>query len=797
MVQPHEDFPEIGEREIVVDPAIQEVMLQNDVFRESIEARLTEAKVYAEQGVTSTYDDRREAYLFCRALVNSGDASTYLEPGESLAKTTVEAEMFAASSNFDFNAIPFEMATELTAKLTEVLRQLHSNVIPTDTANTLHSAYLNSAVMVTKVAIEREVNDPTNTRIAIRPKHNANNNILENQEVLAVVKARATERGVTIDEQIADIVKSCALAAMEVEASFIASRILLTNSLLAGLPLLGIADSENDMLHVFARESAKNMRGVLHHDQQPGEKIFYLTETYKYAIATLKPYAEKTQSNPVLSKVYTSVFNDKDQFLNMVNNRATTGRWQQEFFPIDTPIAILPNYTGESAAEQRERAEELARIEDERQQLIEEKCSELLDKANDLVVSHDALLSHWQASRKKLKELGLQDVMRDMLVGIEGKLPGSTQEEVLTRLAIIAHLHSFYYKEGYDEALELMNITLDAEASGLKDTSRYHEIYRSITSENGFPKYNDTFTQSINWIKGNWTGIEYCFDQYSDFGDVNDALSHLLNLERTKEATPQPETTVHESQSMLNQEEQAEFDRLVAEEAIRTAAEHEAYVRMLEEENERRAAVEAEEAQILADLEAEEAQRARFTQELELETIAEASDTTQSIGEVAIGMPTVELLGIAEELEFEVFPPGASMEQIKTAATRINPNQDKTDWDRIRDLKLIADQADGQLYISRGTLSSGRKPYYVAVFSIANETIAVAENPVYGNASYIIREALVPGTWQEILQLPKPLARQVGASQTVHRTQKDHVQKIRDRIQRLLTIKAYQPTLRL
>jgi hypothetical protein len=80
----------------------------------------------------------------------------------------------------------------------------------------------------------------------------------------------------------------------------------------------------------------------------------------------------------------------------------------------------------------------------------------------------------------------------------------------------------------------------------------------------------------------------------------------------------------------------------------------------------------------------------------------------------------------------------------------------------------------------------------VAEIDLAGETVAVAENPVINNATYIIRESLTPGSWKDLLELPKATARQAGAIQVIHRDQGNHLKMILNRLQDLLNVRAYR-----
>ncbi len=105
----------------------------------------------------------------------------------------------------------------------------------------------------------------------------------------------------------------------------------------------------------------------------------------------------------------------------------------------------------------------------------------------------------------------------------------------------------------------------------------------------------------------------------------------------------------------------------------------------------------------------------------------------------------------------------------------------------------LRDRHDGILYRSNAGDLGGAPPYFVAELDIYGQKIAVAESPVYGNATYIVVEKLAPGNWREVLALSKPDTLEVGAVRVIHRgrhAQRNHLPKIEDKIIDLMTIEA-------
>lgn len=139
-------------------------------------------------------------------------------------------------------------------------------------------------------------------------------------------------------------------------------------------------------------------------------------------------------------------------------------------------------------------------------------------------------------------------------------------------------------------------------------------------------------------------------------------------------------------------------------------------------------------------------------------------------GVVGIG-EAIEVMQIAERLDEIILPPDATMEQIERELVRIkaeNPTVTTLEWQRLRDLAQISERFGGVLYRSKPRSLGETEPYYVAAFEIDNSRYAVAESPVFGNATYVVGEDHVPGTWLEVLELSKRYARSVGAVRIIH-----------------------------
>lgn len=148
---------------------------------------------------------------------------------------------------------------------------------------------------------------------------------------------------------------------------------------------------------------------------------------------------------------------------------------------------------------------------------------------------------------------------------------------------------------------------------------------------------------------------------------------------------------------------------------------------------------------------------------------------------------------IAEQLDRIVLPPGADMDTVKRELSRLSkgsaaPELEKVDWNRLLDLKDFADSFDGGLYRSKETSLGNAPAYYVAVLDIEGDVFAIAESPVFGNATYVVSEKHAAGNWLEVLELSKQDARAVGAFRIIHRNEpgsRSHKDKVLDKIVKL------------
>lgn len=126
---------------------------------------------------------------------------------------------------------------------------------------------------------------------------------------------------------------------------------------------------------------------------------------------------------------------------------------------------------------------------------------------------------------------------------------------------------------------------------------------------------------------------------------------------------------------------------------------------------------------------------------------------------------------IAQQLDKIILPPGASKTDLERELVRVKASKTTVswvDWQRLSDLIEIRSQFDGLLFRSKDGSLGSRPPYFVAVIELDGDTFAIAESPVFGNATYVVSERHSAGTWLEVMELTKSDAQTVGAYRVVH-----------------------------
>lgn len=149
-----------------------------------------------------------------------------------------------------------------------------------------------------------------------------------------------------------------------------------------------------------------------------------------------------------------------------------------------------------------------------------------------------------------------------------------------------------------------------------------------------------------------------------------------------------------------------------------------------------------------------------------------------------------EMTNIAEQLEWVVFPPGTTVQDVRNALGIERIDTARVNWDRIKHLLYLANEHQGEVYRSMDSQLGTSVPYLVAEIYIQGRRIAVAECPEIGNATYVVDDLTAAGTWEEVMRLSKAEARSLGAKRVIHPTEEGHLSKIIRALNSILTVSA-------
>lgn len=160
-----------------------------------------------------------------------------------------------------------------------------------------------------------------------------------------------------------------------------------------------------------------------------------------------------------------------------------------------------------------------------------------------------------------------------------------------------------------------------------------------------------------------------------------------------------------------------------------------------------------------------------------------------------------DLSAIADQLDQVILPPKPTQEDIERVIDSMPEMSEEVrntiDWDRLRNLALVAEMFNGNLYRAKKEALGGAPAYFVVLFGTENGFYAIAETPAKGNATYVVAERIAAGSCLEVLSLPKEDAREAGAMRIIHRDSSSsmlkpserHLQKIIEAMQELETVK--------
>jgi hypothetical protein len=175
-----------------------------------------------------------------------------------------------------------------------------------------------------------------------------------------------------------------------------------------------------------------------------------------------------------------------------------------------------------------------------------------------------------------------------------------------------------------------------------------------------------------------------------------------------------------------------------------------------------------------------------------LDQLIDLTEVTPEPVEITLNPRLIE---IAEQLDWEAFPADVQLDIIKatTAEQFGQKDADRIEWKRIEDLLQIIEAYGGTLYRSKPSALGGsrrRAPYFIAETAPEGVTFAIAENPLWGNSTYVLREDLAEygASWQDVYQETRKFARLLGAVSVPHRSD-NHLASVLDEVQSQLTVK--------
>lgn len=151
---------------------------------------------------------------------------------------------------------------------------------------------------------------------------------------------------------------------------------------------------------------------------------------------------------------------------------------------------------------------------------------------------------------------------------------------------------------------------------------------------------------------------------------------------------------------------------------------------------------------------------------------------------------------LAEQLDWEVFPAEVTLREIQklTEGKFREADAVNIEWSRIADLLQISQAYGGTMYRAKPRSLGTAEPYFVVEAEIHGKTFAIAENPQYGNATYVLRtdRAFDGVSWKEVFEQSREFARLLGAERIVHSDKRTHLDRIMSNVQSQLLVKAAQ-----
>ncbi|MDB5166570.1 MAG: hypothetical protein JWM37_642 [Candidatus Saccharibacteria bacterium] len=428
----------------------------------------------------------------------------------------------------------------------------------------------------------------------------------------------------------------------------------------------------------------------------------------------------------------------------------TVGRWQtrhgvrEEIAIDDKPVLPTPPVERETQTEPTPVVER-----EPEEPAVNEALIEAQADYETALSGYQEFMQPFRPSNRTLKRLGLQGAQRDLLVGYrignEQLTNGMLDTDVQRLLGNLAGM--------------------DAATTGLAPEDRRQKLSELLTTEEALLHEIESARQRLrNEGKNGFTPVR------ADLHDTNEWLTDnrdeltLLLLEKLEPA-------------------RAEYYARLVDELWPHDPEH----AMAES-----IAVELEENPTIEPLaEIDEPEAVPLPEPIE-PTEPEMPELPDFAEAPLLPEPQLEK-NIAHQLDWELFPADASLETVRTAVMNsLTPEQAAdVDWSRIRNLYEIQQGFGGELYRGKPKTLGADMPYFVAIVDIDGEQFAVAENPTWGNATYVLRTSLAEygASWQEVFQESRLFARILGAEPVVHTRTSNQLNRIMDKVQDLLLVK--------
>ncbi len=372
--------------------------------------------------------------------------------------------------------------------------------------------------------------------------------------------------------------------------------------------------------------------------------------------------------------------------------------------------------------------------------------SELYKRIEALAQHNDQLQSPWKLSNRTLKKRGLSEGIAAIVKGIHNNdgivvLPGHNKTEAYALASQIEYLKELAANNSPEDIADYLGAQCkvsDTLLGQLEDIKRQISNLHNGAAEKARQQLPDVFNTegALTYITGNWPGLSLLITQYWPDGKqtASNIEKSVIEPYRSKSLFSK---ALNSNEAFGNNDE-AEIEPATYNEL--PASEH-----------------------------------------------PESNDSYELMDNGSI-LPLDKLHNIALQLDAIILPPQATIDDLKKAIYKLDIDSEQAeqiDWERLHNLVRVRDIYEGEIYRSKKGSLGNAPPYFVVEFTYEGETYAVAESPVEGNATYVVAEKQVGGSWLEVLSLSKKEARILGAHRIIHASKQKaehHLRKINDRL---------------